>query len=206
MKTDVLLILVAFIIFAISYSHVQIERTQIGADLFHYLGMKNWRYYIFFIVGVLVRKHFNGFVQFTDNKYAMALSILGFFGMVFYADHIDFSMWKPLNMLIYGVLSIIVIFTFFRKYETSFQSSTKLGYAMQYIGRRTMDIYMIHYFLLPLNLGFVGQFFANNVNPSLEFIVTSIIALLVILLSLIMGNVIRLSPLLAHYLLGAKKS
>lgn len=205
-KIDVLLLLVAFIIFAISYSHVQIERTQIGADLFHYLGMKNWRYYIFFIVGVLVRKHFNGFVQLTDNKYAMALSILGFFGMVFYADHIDFPMWKPLNMLIYGMLSIIVIFTFFRKYETSFQSSTKLGYSMQYIGRRTMDIYMIHYFLLPRNMDFVGQFFANNVNPSLEFFVTSIIALLVILLSLIMGNVIRLSPLLAHYLLGAKKA
>ena len=76
---------------------------------------------------------------------------------------------------------------------------------MQYIGRRTMDIYMIHYFLLPLNLGFVGQFFADHVNPSMEFFVTSIIALLVILLSLIMGNVIRLSPLLAHYLLGEKK-
>jgi len=204
-KSDVSLLLVAFVIYAASYSHVQIERTQIGADLFHYLGMKNWRFYVFFIVGVLVRKHFDSFVKLTANKYAMAIFILAFFAMVFYADHIDFPMWKPLNMLSYGILSILVIFTFFRKYEASFLSTTKLGYGMQYIGRRTMDIYMIHYFLLPRNIDFVGQFFTEHVNPSLEFFVTSIIALLVILLSLIMGNVIRLSSLLAHYLLGAKK-
>ena len=204
-KSDCCLLLFALLIYGISYSHELIERTQLGADLFHYLGMKNWRYYIFFIVGVLIRKHFNGFVKLTDNRYWMAVFILGFFGMVFYSDHIDFPMWKPLNMLIYGMLSIIVIFTFFRKYETSFQSSTKLGYSMQYIGRRTMDIYMIHYFLLPRNLNPLGTLFSEYNNPSLEFFVTSIIALLVILLSLIMGNVIRLSPLLAHYLLGSKK-
>lgn len=204
-KTDVLLLLVAFVIFAVSFSHVQIERTQIGADLFHYLGMKDWRFYVFFIVGVLVRKHFDSFVKLTEHKYGMAIFILAFFAMVFYADHIDFPMWKPLNMLSYGILSILVIFTFFRKYQASFMSTTKLGYAMQYIGRRTMDIYMIHYFILPRNLNPLGILFSEYNNPSLEFFVTSIIALLVILLSLIMGNVIRLSPLLAHYLLGVKQ-
>ncbi len=204
-KSDALLILIAFVIYAISFSHVQIERTQIGADLFHYLGMKNWRYYIFFIIGILIRKHFNSFVKLTDHKYWMALFILGFFCMVFYSEHIDFPMWKPLNMLIYGTLSIIVIFTFFRKYESSFQNTTKLGYTMQYVGKRTMDIYMLHYFLLPRNMEVVGQFFSDNVNPSIEFFVTTVFALLVILLCLIVGNVIRLSPLLAHYLLGAKK-
>jgi fucose 4-O-acetylase-like acetyltransferase len=76
---------------------------------------------------------------------------------------------------------------------------------MQYVGKRTMDIYMLHYFLLPRNMEVVGQFFSDNVNPSIEFFVTTVFALLVILLCLIVGNVIRLSPLLAHYLLGAKK-
>lgn len=49
---DLFLLLFAMVIFCISFSHELIERTQLGADLFHYLGMKNWRYYIFFCVGV----------------------------------------------------------------------------------------------------------------------------------------------------------
>lgn len=203
-KEDLALVLVALFFFAISYSHVQIERTQFGAEMFHHLGMKNWRYFIFFIVGVLIRKHFDEFVKFTDHRYWLAVFILGFFGMVFYADHISFSWWKPLNMLIYGILSIIVIFTFFRKYQSAFQSSTKLGYVMQYIGKRTMDIYMIHYFLLPRHLDVLGHVFNIHVNPSMEFFITTVISLSVILLSVILGNVIRLSPFLALFLLGDK--
>ena len=155
----------ALIIYCISFSHVVLERTQLGADLFYYLGMKNWRYYIFFVIGILIRKHFDGFVRMTDNHYCMAVFVLGFFAMVFFADQINFPMWKPLNMLIYGTLSFVVIFTFFRKHQLTFSCDTSLGRAMQHIGKHTMDIYMIHYFLLPRNMDFLGDFFNLHVNP-----------------------------------------
>ena len=203
-KFEFILLLIALLIYGISYSHKIIERTQFGADLFYYLGMKNWRYYLFFCLGVFVRKNFNTFIKTTDQSWWMALFILGFFGMIFYADKITIPMWKPLNMIIYGGLSIVVIFTFFRKHENAFLCTRKLGYVMQYIGKRTMDIYMIHYFLLPRNLNPLGEVLAENPNPSIEFFVTTTIAFMVILLSLIVGNIIRLSPLLSLFLLGEK--
>ena len=135
----------------------------------------------------------------------MALIVVGFFFMLFFVDLIVFQMWKPIKMIIYGLLSIIIIFTFFRKYEKSFQSETKVGYVMQYVGKRTLDIYMIHYFILPLNLKALGDYFVNNVNPILEFFITTILVMLVITASIVIGNIIRLSPLLSHYLLGSKK-
>ena len=201
---DLFLLLFAMVIFCISFSHELIERTQLGADLFHYLGMKNWRFYLFFCIGILIRKHFDSFVKLTDNRYWMALFVLGFFAMVFCANKITLRIWQPLNMLIYGILSIIVIFTFFRKHEGSFRGTTKLGYCLQFIGKRTMDIYMIHYFLLPRNLNVLGKAFTDYVNPSMEFLVTTIIALLVITLCMVIGSIIRLSPFLSHYLLGTK--
>lgn len=203
-KLNVILLSVAFAIFMLSFSHVAIEKTQIGGNLFHYLGMKYWRYYLFFCIGVAIRNSFHQFKNLTDNPYWMALFILGFFFMIFFADDIDFPMWKPINMIVYGVLSIIVIFTFFRKYENLFKKETKFGYVMQYIGKRTLDVYMIHYFFLPMNLHFLGRFLVENINPTLEFFLTTLIALLVILVTLIIGNIIRLSPILSHYLLGTK--
>ena len=205
-KLNILLLITALFIFMISFSHLAFEKTQIGANLFHYLGIKFWRYYLFFCIGIVIRNSFERFKKLTDTPLWIALFVIGFFFMILFADKIDFPMWKPINMIIYGVFSIIVIFTFFRKYESSFHSSTKVGYVMQYIGKRTLDIYMIHYFILPLNLYSLGVFFENNVNPILEFFLTTIIVMLVITISIVIGNAIRLSPLLSHYLLGTKKN
>lgn len=203
-KLNVIILTVAFLIYILSYSHVIIEKTQIGADLFHYLGMKNWRYYLFFCIGVTIRNSFHQFKKLTDNPYWMALFIIGFFFMIFFADDIDFPMWKPIRMFVYGGVSVVFIFTFFRKYEGSFRSTNKFGYCIQYIGRRTLDIYMIHYFFLPRNLDSLGSLFNEYTNPSVEFFITALLSLLVILVSIIVGNIIRLSPVLSHYLLGDK--
>lgn len=203
-KLNVILLTVAFLIFILSYSHTIIEKTQIGADLFHYLGVKNWRYYLFFCIGVAIRNSFHQFEKLTDNPYWMALFIIGFFFMIFFADDIDFPTWKPINIFLYGTLSIIVIFAFFRKYESSFKADTRLGYAMQYIGKRTLDVYMIHYFLLPKNLHLLGKYLEEYSNPTLEFFLTTLIALFVIMASLIIGNILRLSPTLSHFCLGTR--
>ena len=205
-RLNTVLLITAFFIFMISFSHVAFEKTQIGTNIFHYLGINNWRYYLFFCIGIVIRNSFEQFKKITDNPFYMAFFVLGFFFMIFFADQIEFPMWKPINRIVYGLLSIIVIFTFFRKYESSFQSKTKVGYAMQYIGKRTLDIYMIHYFVLPLNLNAWGNYFVNNVNPILEFFITTILVMLVITVSIVIGNILRLSPLLSHYLLGSKRN
>ena len=59
-------------------------------------------------------------------------------------------------------------------------------------------------FFLPQNLDMVGKFFADNVNPAIEFAVSLILALVIVALCLIISNVIRISPILGHYLFGSK--
>lgn len=203
-NASLLLLIIAFGVFCLSFSHTLIERTQFGSDLFHYSGMKNWRYYFFFILGVVTRMNKDSLKRYIDNTYVMAVFIVLFFLLVFFNSKITFTLWQPIGMIVYGVISIVVLFGFFRKYERSNLMSGFFGKNLKYIGQRTMDVYMIHYFLLPLNLNFLGAFFVNNVNPSIEFLCTTMITLLVIGLSLIIGNVIRISTTLAHYLLGAK--
>ena len=204
-QQDIILIAVAAILYLLSYSHVQIERTTLGATLFSYLGMRNWRLFIFFCIGVLMRKHMDVVKRWMDTPIIMAAFILLFFIMVFFADKITFSLWKPIRNILYGGVSIMVIFAFFYKYQHSFSQERALGRTMQYIGKRTLDIYMIHYFVLPFHLDTLGQWFTNNPNPAIEFFITTVIAAIVIALSIVIGNIIRLSPTLSHYLLGGTK-
>lgn len=202
---DLSLIAVAVILYLFSFSHVLFERTQAGATLFSYLGMENWRLYIFFCIGVLMRKHIEVVKRWINNPIAMAAFVILFFMMVFFADRITHRLLEIIKSLIYGSVSIMVIFAFFYKYQSSFSQDRTLGRVMQYLGKRTLDIYMIHYFLLPFRLDMMGQWFTNNPNPTIEFFITTAIAAMVIALSIVIGNIIRLSPTLSHYLLGGKK-
>ncbi|MBR4828594.1 MAG: hypothetical protein IKZ92_02175 [Muribaculaceae bacterium] len=72
------------------------------------------------------------------------------------------------------------------------------------MGRRTLDIYLIHYFFLPLNLTFVTVF-KDHPMPIIEAFVSSLIAIIIIAACLLVSNIIRLSPFLAHWLFGAKR-
>lgn len=74
---------------------------------------------------------------------------------------------------------------------------------MQYVGRRTLDIYLIHYFLIPTGLNFV-TLFCDKPMPIIEAAVSSVIAIIIIAFSLLVSEIIRLSPWLAHWLFGAK--
>ena len=81
---------------------------------------------------------------------------------------------------------------------------TVIGRYLQFIGRRTLDVYLLHYFFLPRNIAFIGDFFVEHPNPTLEFFVSVFLACLVILICLTVSEVIRLSPFLQHRLFGVK--
>ncbi len=74
---------------------------------------------------------------------------------------------------------------------------------MTFIGRRTLDIYMLHYFL-------IGAFtllvpFAQQ-NTIMELSISVTLTIIVISVSLLMSEVIRSSNFLAHYLFGVKRN
>lgn len=103
-----------------------------------------------------------------------------------------------------SVTGVIIVFSSFRKYEYYLKKDYKIGFILQLIGRRTLDIYLIHYFLLP-NLYFLKDFL-NSTNVLVEFSISITFAILVITACLLISAILRTSPLLGHYLFGAKSS
>ena len=171
------------------------------------IGLENLKYFLFFAIGTLVKRHFGNIQMLLDKSLVSGVGVLLFFGMCIYVLHDGFfsnALITHLFLITSGFLGLMIVFSFFRKYQSAFTTDTLIGKSLQYIGRRILDIYLLHYFFLPRNLEVIGHFFSNNPNQTLELVVSLILALIVICFCLVTSQVIRISPILAHWLLGAK--
>lgn len=168
-----------------------------------FLSLMTWRYYLFFYVGTIVKRHYEAFVRLTNKPLIPILIIIGFVGIA----QIPHTESIPLAYLVFsisGVLGMILVFTFFRLFYTH-RFSLISHQALEYIGRRTLDIYLLHYFLLPRFLLPYGEQLRSYHKTPLEFIIALTIALIVVGLCLVISRIIRLSPFLARYLFGVNK-
>lgn len=172
-----------------------------------------FNYFMYFVFGVLARQHSYRFETILENKYISAAVILLFAGGFFLYNSlyvaIDQSVltWKiVLTILesIIGFLGVTVVYSFFRKYSDSFNSDTKLGSTLQYVGRRTLDIYLLHYFFLPY-FPQIGVFLKQSHNLTIELFIGLSLSVLIIIVCLCISNIIRMSPFLGKYLFGAQE-
>lgn len=170
-------------------------------NLCNLLSVPQWRYFIFLVLGALTREHFDTVQRWLDGKWLLLVSIAFFFLVNAFNDVLP-AKEIPVKLLL-SFTGLVVLFSFFRKKQALFSQETRLGRTMQYVGRRTLDVYLIHYFLLPRNLS-IFTVFTDHPMPIIETTVSTLIAILIIAMCLLIGNIIRLSPKLGHWFFGAK--
>ena len=169
------------------------------------LCLQQWQYFVFFYMGSMARRNEGLFFSWLDNGKIMGVCIALFFTtlLLFYQQPVGLLGIK-VEFLLWGGLGTVLSFTFFRRYASAFHQSTCVGRALQYIGRRTLDVYLLHFFFLPDNMAWLGRHIMGNGNQTVELFISLIIALMVIGLCLLTSSIIRLSPPLAHLVLGVK--
>ena len=170
-------------------------------DLLGFLSFMTWRYFLFFYLGTWGKRHFDSFVYWTSKLWAI---IAIFAGFVFIAllPHSDNAVSEYLIFAFGGIFGLILVFHFFRAFSSFFTKDRWLGCSLQYVGTRTLDIYLLHYFLLPKFLILYSDQLRTYESRVLEFIVAMSSALIVLCLCLLASYVIRLSPFLGHFLFG----
>ena len=113
-------------------------------------------------------------------------------------------MWcEMLRFYVGGITGMWMVFTVFRL-SASWLMKLNLSKPLQYVGTRTLDIYLLHFFFLPRFLvTYTAQLKAFD-SQFLEFLVIMGVSLIILALCLLVSYVIRLSPFLGHYLFGVK--
>ena len=154
------------------------------------------RHIVFFWFGTIVRKNFDKFVQITDSLYLIAAMTILFIALCAFPSIFSTKGIEYVAYLLAGLSGTIIIFTIFKKVS---------HFAfLQYIGRHTLDIYLIHYFFLPYHIEFVATRFNLYDNSLLCMFISLFFTSIVIVISLLTSRIIRFSPFLAKYLLAAK--
>ena len=202
----VVMLIISILSFCYAKYYVQYA-TELGPwkSILGFLSFVKFRYLIFFWLGTIVKRFFSVFIKFTDNKYVISGMILLFFVIALF-PHVSFLLGEYLIFVALGFAGICVVFTFFRSHETLFSRDRVLGRVSQFVGRRTLDIYLLHYFFLPWNLGFIGPILKQYDNRVIDVLVMLPLSVWIIAICLLVSEILRLSPLLRHYLFGVQKS
>lgn len=167
----------------------------------------------FFVFGNIFACHRQRIFKFLQRPNVIGAAIFLLFGLyianIFLKDSALFQLAAvrgASKLIVEAIryLGIICMVAFFHHNENIFSSATRTGRCLQYIGRRTLDIYLLHYFLIP-NLPTLGQFFESVENTVIQTTCSVILTMLIIGFCLLLSNFIRTSSTLAYYLFGAKR-
>ena len=161
-------------------------------------------YFPFFIYGNITHRYWNQAQRVMDSKWFFPFIIV----LVILAT-VDALKWHtlrmtwaalPLTIARFGLLTIV--FMYFRHYQQYFTKFSPIGVSLQYIGRRTLDIYLLHYLFLP-DLPHIGEFFnAHSHNFAIDTSLSIIFGLLIIGFCIITSNILRISPFFKKWLFG----
>lgn len=181
------------------------------ANLFGYtggvLGLPLFRYYLYFVCGVLLRRNM---LYLTSHKYkdvfvSLCMMLLLVLAISNWILDIQFSgMFFHLNMVVFELTALLVLFVAFYKNRMRFSNENSVVKALGFIGRRTLDIYMLHYFFLPKDLHLFGTFFSTHDAPVVECAFSGVLTILIVAVCIAVGELIRQGGFLPKYILGTK--
>lgn len=164
-------------------------------------------YFMYFALGLLCKKYNDVFLRLMKNDAVKALLILLFFFLFIFKYHHNIPYGKNLlylsDHLVIRVAGLFCVFSFFLCHSDFFARNGKVSQTMQFVGRRTLDIYLLHYFFIP-DLSCCNEFLSTDTRAVLELLFGFGLASIIIAVSLLCSAFIRNSEFLGHYLFGVK--
>ena len=162
------------------------------------------RFMQFFVLGNIVRRYWSRVEQLFETSwfFPLVVTLAVVSCAEFFQLHTLRKVWVnlPRTAAMYSLLLLVVMF--FRHYKSWFDEGQRAGRFLSFIGTRTLDIYLLHFFFLP-KMPQVGEWLnANQPNFALSITLSVSVALVVIAFCLLVSQLLRVSPFLQLYLFG----
>ena len=168
-------------------------------------------YFEFFILGHFIHKYEKEAFSLLSKDWINLVAIIVFTASILIIMQIRGG--GILSVFVYSVRTYIaryaglfIIFSFFIRQCKYFAKGGLLSRVMQYVGRHTLDIYMIHNFFLPMNIDIIHTIVKTaSHNVITQILVEGSFATIIIAICLLISNILRNSNTLSHYLFGVKR-
>lgn len=162
------------------------------------------RFMQFFLLGNIVHRYWKEIQRLFDSVWFFPL--IATLAVVCCADifrlHTLKFAWTnlPRTTAMYTLLLIVVMF--FRHNQEWFRKERPLGKALQYAGAHTLDIYLLHFLLIP-SLPFIGTWLnAHHPNFLLDILCSIGVAIPIVALCLLISQIAHTSKPLGKILFG----
>ncbi|MCR5179660.1 MAG: acyltransferase family protein [Bacteroidaceae bacterium] len=165
------------------------------------------RNFQFFLLGNLVHRHWQRMQQLFDTSWLFPILVLvAFLGAGDYLKwHLLRLQWANLPRTLAMYALVLMCVAFFRYYQAWFTQEKRVGRFLQFIGVRTLDIYLLHYFFIP-KIPELGVWFKDHPhNFMLEGVVAMFVALFAVAFAVLTSHVLRVSPFLKKWLFGREE-
>lgn len=171
------------------------------------LGVKQMHYYFFFFLGILVRIYLYDFKRCKYKEQVMAGITLLFVGLAvsYWIIGAQFSgVWFHALWILFQMTGLLLLFAFFYHNRNFFIGGRKIPVVMSYIGQRTLDIYLLHYFFLPKDLYLFGSYFVAHEAIVIEALFAGIVTFTIVAECAVCSELLRRSRIIRDWLLGGK--
>ena len=162
------------------------------------------RFMQFFLFGNIAHRYWDRMQKLFDSVWFFPL--VATLAVVCCADIFRWHTLKfawtnlPRTIAMYALLQMVVMF--FRHCQSWFRQERPLGKVMQYAGVRTLDIYLLHFLLIP-SLPFVGSWLnMHHPNFLLDIFCSITVAIPVLAFCLLISQIMHTSKPLGKFLFG----
>ena len=192
-----IILLIFFAIFCYVFAYIPWCHNHY--PFFNGLFVYSFGFFIFFILGIITKKYFHIIKLIFEKDLAM-MFVISFMlvGSIFFIKDYFVHLEIKLALSIFGIFSI---FYFFMK-NGEYMDNSQIGKVLQFIGRRTLDIYLLHFFFTRNSLSWIEN--TGIESPTLIFIISIAISFIIIGICLLISKFLRTNPLLGKILFGAK--
>lgn len=184
------------LIYLIEINKIQVTETIKQLFSIHYIC----KYYPFFIAGYFINKYNAKINNIIKTNTTFSISTLLFIICFIIKEYYWESSILILICGMTGSYSCIYLVKSYYK-QIPFRKS------LLYMGSHSLNIYVIHYFFLNLDLTSINTvFFKNDANLTLCILLTLIIAVSIIILSLTINSILTISNIFNFILFGKRNS
>lgn len=154
------------------------------------LGLTQWKYFIFFVLGMFV-KHNSEMINSDKGGAAIVAAFLIVYAANAIGDFQFGGLLYNINLLLKETSIVLMAYYVFYTYRYQFSSQTRVGKWLSKIGTNTLEIYLMHYFVLPRHLESLADAMGLDDSPFVSLIVMLLTVIGVVAVAYVVNNVLQ---------------
>ena len=166
------------------------------------------KYFQFFALGLLCKKYNEIFLKIISSECVKTILIISFLFLFYLSCN---SCLEMSNGFLYSIVKdllvryagLFVVFLFFLTKKDFFAGQNIISKMLQFVGRRTLDIYLLHYFFIPV-MPYISLYVAPSNMIIIQLVFTLFITMLIVCVCLLCSEILRCSNTLSYILFGCK--